>query len=68
MCLVTGPTGAWTPGKDRGPWPASRAPSEQVLGKAGAGAELTLLSSQPLLSSSHTCEQASGSRQLVDSG
>lgn len=54
--------------RDRGPRPASRAQSEQVLGKAGAGAELTSLSSQPLLSSSHTCEQASGSRQLVDSG
>lgn len=49
-----------------GPRPASRAPSEQVLRKAGAGVELTSLSSQPLFSSSHTCEQAAGSRRLVD--
>lgn len=57
---------AW--GGDGGPRSASWAPSEQVLGKAGAGAELTSLSSQPLFSSSHTCEEASGSRRLVDSG
>lgn len=49
-------------------WRPSQAPSEQVLGKAGAGAQLTSLSSQPLFSSSHTCEEASGSRRLVDSG
>ena len=55
-------------GGDGGPRPASRAPSEQVLRKAAAGAELTSLSSQPLFSSSHTCEQASGSRRMVDSG
>lgn len=65
MHSVAGPQGPGSLGRR---WRPSQAPSEQVLGKAGAGAQLTSLSSQPLFSSSHTCEEASGSRRLVDSG